>query len=63
MWKNETDIERITFGAIRRQPQSHAQFYRSLGAMAGDTVTLIMPQGIPVYRQNFICDEGRRGSW
>jgi acyl-CoA synthetase (AMP-forming)/AMP-acid ligase II len=46
MWKSETDIEKTTFGAFRQQAQAHAQYFRSLGAKAGDTVILIMPQGI-----------------
>ncbi|HEV2299921.1 MAG TPA: AMP-binding protein [Candidatus Acidoferrales bacterium] len=46
MWKSETDIETLTFEAFRRQAQAHAQYFRSLGVRNGETVILIMPQGI-----------------
>jgi fatty-acyl-CoA synthase len=46
MWKSETEIETRTFGAFRQQAQSHALYFRSLGVCNGDTVILIMPQGI-----------------
>jgi fatty-acyl-CoA synthase len=46
MWKSETDVETRTFGAFRQQARSHAQYFRSLGVHNGDSVILIMPQGI-----------------
>lgn len=48
MWKSETDAETRTFGAFRRDAQSHAQFFRSHGIKTGDTIVLIVPQGIPL---------------
>lgn len=48
MWKSETDIETITFGAFRQQAQSRAQYFRSNGIKAGDTIILVMSQGIPL---------------
>lgn len=46
MWKSETDIETRTFGAFRHEARCHAEYFRSHGIKAGDTVILIMPQGI-----------------
>jgi acyl-CoA synthetase (AMP-forming)/AMP-acid ligase II len=48
MWKSETDVETRTFGAFRQEAQFHAQYFRSHGIKTGDTVILIMPQGIPL---------------
>lgn len=48
MWKSEIDVETRTFGAFRQQAQAHAQYFRSHGVKTGDTVILIMPQGIPL---------------
>ena len=48
MWKGDDDVETLTFATFRHRAQSHAQYFRSLGVKTGDTVILIMPQGIPL---------------
>ena len=46
MWKSATEAEAVTFGVFRERARSHAQYFGSLGLKKGDTVILIMPQGI-----------------
>jgi fatty-acyl-CoA synthase len=48
MWKSETDVESLTFGAFREQAEAYAQYFQSLSVKSGDTIILIMPQGIPL---------------
>ncbi|HEV8525068.1 MAG TPA: AMP-binding protein [Terriglobales bacterium] len=48
MWKSDDDLETVTFGEFRGLVAGHADYLRAHGLQAGDTVILIMPQGIPV---------------
>ena len=48
MWKNEDDIQRVTFGEFAALASAQANFLQAQGVKAGDRVILIMPQGIPV---------------
>lgn len=48
MWNDEDDNESITFGEYRSQALRQAGYLRSLGVTSGDTVIIIMPQGIPL---------------
>lgn len=48
MWNDEDDHESITFGEYRRRALRQAGYLRSLGVTSGDTVIVIMPQGIPL---------------
>jgi fatty-acyl-CoA synthase len=48
MWKSEDEIQSVTFGEFRSQALGQAGFLRSHGVQTGDTVVLIMPQGIPL---------------
>lgn len=46
MWHDEDDIHSVTFGEFRLQAQMIAAALRDRGLEQGDTVILIMPQGI-----------------
>ncbi len=46
MWNNEDDIQTVTFGEFIQQAQAKAAYLHSLGLSRGDTVILVMPQGI-----------------
>jgi len=46
MWKSEDDIDSVTFGEFRRRPSIQAARMVQCGAKRGDTIVLIMPQGI-----------------
>src|SRR6266478_3956479 len=48
MWKNEDDIQSVTFGEFAALTAAQASYLQGEGLKAGDTVILIMPQGIPV---------------
>jgi len=48
MWKNEDDIQSVTFGEFAALTAAQASYLQAEGLKAGDTVILIMPQGIPV---------------
>ena len=46
MWKNEQDVDSVTFGDFRALVSGQAVFLREHGVTSGDTVILVMPQGI-----------------
>lgn len=46
MWKGDAEIETRVFGEFRQHAMAYAGYFRSRGTKAGDTVILIMPQGI-----------------
>lgn len=46
MWNDEDDIQSITFGEFRRNAQRQAAYLQGNGMAEGQTVVLIMPQGI-----------------
>ena len=48
MWKDDDDIESITFGEFTFLASVQANHLEREGLRAGDTVILIMPQGIPL---------------
>ena len=48
MWKAEDDIESVTFGEFRRRALLQAGHLQSQGIGVGDTIVLLMPQGIPL---------------
>jgi fatty-acyl-CoA synthase len=48
IWRNEDDIESLTFGEFKRRALIQAEFLKCHGVGAGDTVILVMPQGIPL---------------
>lgn len=48
MWRDEDDIDRITFGEFRANAETQAAHFQEHGLNKGDTVVLIMPQGIPL---------------
>lgn len=48
MWKNEDDIESVTFGEFSSVASAQARYLQAEGLKPGDTVILIMPQGIAV---------------
>jgi acyl-CoA synthetase (AMP-forming)/AMP-acid ligase II len=48
MWKSEDEIRSATFGEFKQQALRQAGYLRSQGVRTGDTVILIMPQGIPL---------------
>ena len=48
MWKNEDDIQSVTFGEFAALASAQASYLQAQGLKAGDRVILIMPQGIPV---------------
>lgn len=46
MWEDEDDVESVTFGGFIGRARAQAQILHAHGIGAGDTVILIMPQGI-----------------
>ncbi|MGB9179932.1 MAG: AMP-binding protein [Pyrinomonadaceae bacterium] len=46
MWNNEDDIQSVSFGEFLEQAQAQAEYFRAHGLNRGETVILIMPQGI-----------------
>jgi fatty-acyl-CoA synthase len=46
MWKNEMEAQTITFGDFRALVSAQSAFLRENGILSGDTVILVMPQGI-----------------
>ncbi len=48
MWKNEDEIQSVTFGEFAALASAQASHLQAEGLKAGDTVILIMPQGLPV---------------
>ncbi len=48
MWYHEDRIESVTFEELRRAARRQAAQLQALGLAEGDTVVLIMPQGIPL---------------
>jgi fatty-acyl-CoA synthase len=46
MWKSEDDVQTVTFGEFRSAAFAQAAFLREQGLKPGDTVVLVMPQGI-----------------
>ena len=48
MWKGEDNVESVTFGEFTRLALRQAGYLRSQDVGVGDTVILLMPQGIPL---------------
>ncbi|HLH29593.1 MAG TPA: AMP-binding protein [Terriglobia bacterium] len=48
VWKDEDDIQSVTFGEFVDLAKSHAAAFQAQGLAPGDTVILIMPQSIPL---------------
>jgi acyl-CoA synthetase (AMP-forming)/AMP-acid ligase II len=48
MWNSEDDVETATFGKFTGLASSMAADFQAQGLRRGDTVVLIMPQGIPL---------------
>src|SRR6266513_633711 len=48
MWRDEDDVESVTFGEFTRQAVVQSEYLASHGVQSGDTVVLIMPQGVPL---------------
>jgi fatty-acyl-CoA synthase len=48
MWNDEDQIETVTFEEFIRSAKSRAADFRAHGLRSGDTLILIMPQGIPL---------------
>src|SRR5215467_2384832 len=48
MWRDEDDIQAVTFGEFTDLAKSHAASFHAKGLGPGDTIILIMPQGIPL---------------
>jgi len=48
MWNSEDDIESVTFGEFTQRALAQAARFKEEGLQVGDTVILIMPQGIPL---------------
>ncbi len=46
MWRSEDDVQTATFGDFTKTVQIQAAYLREQGLRTGDTVILIMPQGI-----------------
>ena len=46
MWRGETEVQTVTFGDFRGLVSGHAAFLQENGVRCGDTVILVMPQGI-----------------
>src|SRR5262249_28936865 len=46
MWNDEDNIETVSFGTFGRKAESSAAYFQSEGLLAGETIVLIMPQGI-----------------
>src|SRR5919108_2034539 len=48
MWKDEDNIQTVNFAELIRLARLHAADFAAHGLRSGDTVILIMPQGIPL---------------
>ena len=48
MWRNEEEVQTVTFGEFRTMVSGQAAFLSEHGITSGDIVILIMPQGIPL---------------
>jgi acyl-CoA synthetase (AMP-forming)/AMP-acid ligase II len=48
MWHDEDDVRSVSFGEFTRQAEAEAEHFREYGLQPGQTVILIMPQGIPL---------------
>jgi acyl-CoA synthetase (AMP-forming)/AMP-acid ligase II len=48
MWKNEDDCQTVTLDQFIALAKAHAANFFSHNLGTGDTVVLIMPQGIPL---------------
>jgi fatty-acyl-CoA synthase len=48
MWKDDDQIETVTFGEFIQSAKSQSADLRAHGLRSGDTVILIIPQGIPL---------------
>lgn len=48
MWHGEDDVETVSFGEFNRLALTQAAHLQHEGLTAGDTLILIMPQGIPL---------------
>lgn len=46
MWNDEENVQSLTFGEFARQAEIRAEHFRAQGVKQGETVILIMPQGI-----------------
>jgi fatty-acyl-CoA synthase len=46
MWKSEDDVQTVTFGEFISRAMAQAEYLREQGLQQGDTVVLVMPQGI-----------------
>src|SRR2546423_894257 len=46
MWNNEDDVRSVTFGQFIDLARGAADQFRQQGLKKGDTIILIMPQGI-----------------
>lgn len=48
MWNDEDDIQSVTFGEFRQAARAQAESFQSHGLREGETVVIVMPQGIPL---------------
>jgi fatty-acyl-CoA synthase len=48
MWRSDDDVQSASFGEFTRLALTQAAYLQQEGLRAGDTVILIMPQGIPL---------------
>ena len=48
MWKSEDEVQTVTFGTFTSLAMGQAAQLRQQGLKQGDTVVLVMPQGIPL---------------
>lgn len=48
MWNDEDDVQTVTFGEFIGLAKMQAAHFRASGLGSGDTVILILPQGIPL---------------
>jgi len=48
MWRDEDDYESVSFGVFLERAWAQAEFLHLQGIGKGDTVILVMPQGIPL---------------
>ena len=48
MWRADGDIDAVTFGQFVEKTQAQARRFLALGIERGDSLILILPQGIPL---------------
>src|SRR6202790_560499 len=48
MWQGEDDVQSFSFGEFIELAETQAAYLQQQGLKAGDTIVLIMPQGIPL---------------